>query len=70
MCYTRFASANDLAELNRIAYESEAYWGYDEKHMEKFREIYSITEGFISTNPTVILLEGSQMIGFFCSNRT
>jgi hypothetical protein len=29
MYYIRDAKEGDVDELNRIAYESESYWGYD-----------------------------------------
>jgi len=29
MCHIRIAEKNDVDVLNKIAYESEAYWGYD-----------------------------------------
>jgi len=65
MCHIRAARKHDVDELNRIACESEAYWGYDEKFMERFKEVYRITEDFICSNPTFILVEGSHVIGFY-----
>ena len=44
MCSVLKAEENHIDELNRIAYESEAWWGYDSEFMERFRAIYRITE--------------------------
>jgi len=65
MCYIHAAKRNDVDELNRIAYESEAYWGYDQEYMKRFKEVYRVTEEYISKNPTFVLFEGNLIIGFY-----
>jgi len=65
MCSIFKAEENHIDELNRIAYESEAWWGYDSEFMERFRAIYRITEEYIRKNPTFILVENGSIIGFF-----
>ena len=65
MFYIYVAEEKDIDELNRIAYESEAYWGYDPEFMEKFKIIYRITEDYIRTNPTFVLAKGNCIIGFY-----
>jgi hypothetical protein len=35
--------------LNKIVIQSEACWGYDKEYMENFKDIYRVTEEFIST---------------------
>jgi hypothetical protein len=52
-------------ELNRIAYESETYWGYDLEYMKRFEEVYSVSEDYVRTNPTFVLSEGNAIIGFY-----
>lgn len=65
MCIICSAKKNDVDELNRIAYESEAYWGYDLEYMKRFEEMYRITENYILTNPTFVFLESNLIIGFY-----
>lgn len=64
MCHIRIAEKNDVDVLNKIAYESEAYWGYDLEYMKRFEEIYRVTEDYIRVNPTFILLMEIQFSGF------
>lgn len=47
----RQANINDSEVLTDLAVRSEAYWGYDDSFMEKFKEIYKVTEEFIAINP-------------------
>ncbi|HQA58287.1 MAG TPA: GNAT family N-acetyltransferase [Acetivibrio sp.] len=65
MYYIRDAKEGDVDELNRIAYESESYWGYDLEYMIRFKEVYKLTEDDIIKNPTFVLLEGNHIIGFY-----
>ena len=65
MCNIYEAKEKDVDELNRIAYESEAYWGYDSEYMRKFEEVYKVTEDYIRKNPTFVLVEGKLIIGFY-----
>ena len=55
MCHIRIAEKNDVDVLNKIAYESEAYWGYDPGYMKRFVEVYSVSEDYVKENPTFIL---------------
>jgi hypothetical protein len=55
MYYIRDAKEGDVDELNRIAYESESYWGYDLEYMIRFKEVYKLTEDDIIKNPTFVL---------------
>ena len=55
----------EASELNRIAIESEAFWGYDSDFMDKFKVSYQVTEEFIRKNPTFILYECHKIIGFY-----
>ncbi len=59
------AGGNEANELNRIAIESESYWGYDSDFMDKFKIIYQVTEEFIKGNQTFILYEDERIIGFY-----
>ncbi len=60
----RRASTSEAAILTHIAIASEAYWGYDSEYMAEFKRQYSITEDFITHNPTYVL-EMEEIIGFY-----
>lgn len=51
--------------MTEIAIRSEAYWGYDEEYMEKFKEIYKVTEEYIKNFPVFVLKERGKVIGFY-----
>lgn len=59
------AESNDLIQLNKIAYESEAYWGYDETFMSIFKEKYVINEEFLNQSETFVMKDEESIIGFF-----
>lgn len=65
MVNIRNAKANEYNVLTNIATKSEAYWGYDSDYMGKFKSIYSVSEEFIRNNPTVIIEENENIIGFY-----
>jgi len=64
------AVGNEATELNRIANESEAYWGYDSDFINKFKVMYKVTEEIIRKNPTFILYEDDKIIGFYAISIT
>ncbi|MBE0450406.1 MAG: GNAT family N-acetyltransferase, partial [Clostridia bacterium] len=59
------ADSKDLNQLNKIAYESEAYWGYDEEFMSIFKEKYAIDEEFLKQSETFVMTDDEAIIGFF-----
>ena len=59
------ADSKDLNQLNKIAYESEAYWGYDETFMGIFKEKYTIEEEFLRQSETFVMTDDEGIIGFF-----
>lgn len=59
------AEGSEASELNRLAIESESYWGYDSDFMDKFKVLYKVTEDFIRKNPTFIFYENAKIIGFY-----
>lgn len=61
----RPATPDEGEVLSQLAARSEAYWGYDEAFMARFRELYRITETFIAANPTFVMVESDQILGFF-----
>lgn len=51
--------------LTDLAVESEAYWGYDKKFLDTFKIIYKVSEDYIINNPTFVLEDNDQLIGFY-----
>lgn len=65
MLNIRRARKEDSEALSNVAARSEAYWGYDSEYMEKFRRIYKVTKEFITENPTFVMEEDNNIIGFY-----
>ncbi len=65
MINIRRAKANEFEILTDVSIKSEAYWGYDDEYMKRFKELYKITEEFINNNPTFIIEEDENIIGFY-----
>ena len=59
------ASPKDANLLASLEIKSESYWGYSSDFMDRFKEIYLITEEFILNNPTYILKNSEIIIGFY-----
>ena len=60
----RRARKDESKLLSNIAFNSEAYWGYDSDYMDEFKSIYYISEEFIENNPTVVIENGDD-VGFY-----
>lgn len=65
MTNIRKAETIEAEILTGIAIRSEAYWGYDADFMETFKTQYSVTEKFIRENPTFVIEEDGDIIGFY-----
>lgn len=65
MVNIRNAKVDEYDILTDIATKSEAYWGYDSDYMSKFKSIYNVSEEFISNNPTVVIEEDKNIVGFY-----
>lgn len=65
MLNIRSVRINEAEILTNIAIKSEAYWGYDFEYMEKFKKIYKVTKEFISNNPTFIIEDDDNIVGFY-----
>lgn len=61
----RSARIKEAEILTNLAAESEAYWGYDEEFMEIYMIIYSITPDNISENPTYVIENEKEIMGFY-----
>lgn len=65
MLKIRRAEANEFEIITDLMYKSEAYWGFGDDYMEKFKSLYKVTKDAISNNPTYILQEDNNFIGFY-----
>ena len=65
MLNIRSAKAEEYYILSDLVIESEAYWGYDADYMSKFKSIYNVSIEFINKNPTVIIEEDENIVGFY-----
>ena len=63
--YIRLAETSDAERLTNLAVSSESYWRYDDNFMNKFREVYRVTEELIKNNATFMLFQGDSLIGFY-----
>ena len=61
----RRAAGADEDILTEIATASEAYWGYEQDFMERFREIYRITGEFITENIVFVAEDGERIAGVY-----
>lgn len=61
----RKADSKDLNQLNKIAHESEAYWGYDDMFMSIFKDKYALDESFLKQSETFVMRDVEDIIGFF-----
>ena len=59
------ASPKDAKLLADLEIRSESYWGYDSNFMDRFKELYLISEEFILNNPTYVLKNNEKVIGFY-----
>lgn len=65
MMNVRRASPNESELLTQIAIESESYWGEDEEFIRRFSIEYRVSETFIKNNPTYVLEDDSEIVGFY-----
>lgn len=65
MISLRPAQKDDCSSLTQLAFDSEKYWGYDAKYMDKFKDEYCISEKYINQNHVFILEDDSRIVGFF-----
>ncbi|MDA3900089.1 MAG: GNAT family N-acetyltransferase [Spirochaetes bacterium] len=61
----RKANLDDSEKLTNLAVESESHWNRTEDFLEKFRELYKITNEAINQNLVFIISIDNKMIGFY-----
>ncbi len=65
MLQLRPARPDDDRCLTDLAARSEAHWGYDTAFMATFREVYRITEAFITEHTVFVAEEDDRILGFY-----
>ncbi|MBF4692369.1 GNAT family N-acetyltransferase [Fusibacter ferrireducens] len=61
----REAKPDEFLELNELAAQSEAHWGYDEAFLNEFKTFYAMDAEYISENPTYVYLREEQIVAFY-----
>lgn len=61
----RRAEVKENKVLTELAVMSEAYWGYDKRFLDAYRQIYSLTEDYIRNHPTFVMEEDGKLAGFY-----
>jgi N-acetylglutamate synthase-like GNAT family acetyltransferase len=62
ICKAEIENAEFLTELSAL---SETHWGHDKTFIERFKNIYQVSEDFIRMNPTFMLQENHKILGFY-----
>ena len=65
MINIRNAEVTEHEILSEIAFKAEAYLGYDDDYMNKFKAIYKVSEKFIRENLTVVMEDDRKIVGFY-----
>lgn len=65
MVNIREAKLDEVEILTNLAARSEAYWGFDNEYMNKFKVMYRVTKEFININSTFVMEEDNRIIGFY-----
>lgn len=61
----RRAKREEASGLSEIAFQSEAFWGFNENYMASFRSKFRVTEELIDNNPTYVIGAGEAIAGFY-----
>ena len=61
----RQASADDAAELTRIAHEAKRHWGYPEHWLQRWDADLTVTPEFIAGNHVYVAEDGDRVSGFY-----
>lgn len=61
----RKAKLNDLDILNKLAINSESYWGENSTFLEKFKKVYIITPRSLNNSYIIIMEKDTEIVGFY-----
>ena len=60
----RQALPNEVEYLSGLAFRSKSYWGYSDQFMQACLEELTVNERYIENNPTFVLEDARNIIGF------
>lgn len=61
----RQAKLDEVESLTNLSTRSEAYWGFDDEYMDRFKVLYKITKECINDNLTYVMHDEDKIIGFY-----
>ena len=61
----RQALPSEVEYLSRLAFRSKSYWGYSDQFMQTCLEELTVDECYIEKNPTFVIEDGRDPIGFY-----
>lgn len=59
----RKATNKDLPTLNALIRESKSYWGYSDDFMDRFMELFGLTEDYLSKHTLHVILYNETIAG-------
>jgi GNAT superfamily N-acetyltransferase len=59
------ARPHDAEALTRVAFAAKRHWGYPERWMEGWREMLTITPGFVRRNEVRVAIVQEKPVGFY-----
>lgn len=65
MVKVRQAKLDEAESLTNLSTRAEAYWGFDDEYMARFKVLYKITKEFINDNLTYVMHDEDKIIGFY-----
>ena len=61
----RQALPSETEHLSGLAFRSKSHWGYSKQFMQACLEELTIDESYIESNPTYVIEDGRNIIGFY-----
>ena len=61
----RQALPSEVEHLSELAFRSKSYWGYSDQFMQACLEELTVDEHHIENNPTFVLEDSRDIIGFY-----
>ena len=61
----RQALPSEVEQLSKLAFRSKAHWGYSDRFMQACLEELTIEEHYIENNPTFVIENTRDIIGFY-----
>ncbi len=65
----RQALPSEVEYLSELAFRSKSYWGYSDQFMQACRQELTVDEDYIENNPTFVIEDAGNTIGFYSLER-